>query len=95
MILAQAMRLWKRLKHMPFTELKVDRIFAHGAAKDPATRAMLESSIKLGRAFGLNVVVEGIEIKADCELVAQRLGAMRFKVISLQNRCHPMNLSSG
>lgn len=58
------------LKHMPFTELKVDRIFAHGAAKDPATRAMLESSIKLGRVFGLNVVVEGIEIKADYELAA-------------------------
>ncbi len=56
------------LKHMPFTELKVDRIFAHGAAEDPATRAMLESSIKLGKAFGLNVVVEGIEIKADYEL---------------------------
>ncbi|MEK7709078.1 MAG: EAL domain-containing protein, partial [Pseudomonadota bacterium] len=58
------------LKHMPFTELKVDRIFAHGAAADPATRAMLESSIKLGRVFGLNVVVEGIEIKADYELAA-------------------------
>ncbi len=56
------------LKHMPFTELKVDRIFAHGAAEDLATRAMLESSIKLGRVFGLNVVVEGIEIKADYEL---------------------------
>ncbi len=58
------------LKHMPFTELKVDRIFAHGAAEDPATRAILESSIKLGRFFGLNVVVEGIEIKADYELAA-------------------------
>lgn len=58
------------LKHMPFTELKVDRIFAHGAAEDPATRAILESSIKLGRVFGLNVVVEGIEIKADYELAA-------------------------
>jgi EAL domain-containing protein (putative c-di-GMP-specific phosphodiesterase class I)/CheY-like chemotaxis protein len=58
------------LKHMPFTELKVDRIFAHGATEDPATRAILESSIKLGRVFGLNVVVEGIEIKADYELAA-------------------------
>jgi len=59
------------LKYMPFTELKVDRIFAHGAAEDPATRAILESSIKLGKVFGLNVVVEGIETQADCELVAE------------------------
>ncbi|MBL8496724.1 EAL domain-containing protein [Nitrosomonas sp. JL21] len=61
------------LKYMPFTELKIDRIFAHNATEDPATRVILESSIKLGKAFGLNVVVEGIETAADCELVA-RLG---------------------
>lgn len=56
------------LKHMPFTELKVDRIFAHGAAEDPAARAILESSIKLGKVFGLNVVVEGVEMEADYAL---------------------------
>lgn len=59
------------LKYMPFTELKIDRIFAHNATQDPATRVILESSIKLGKAFGLNVVVEGIETEADCELVAE------------------------
>ncbi|PSJ17603.1 EAL domain-containing response regulator [Nitrosomonas supralitoralis] len=59
------------LKHLPFTELKVDRIFAHGAAEDPATRAILESSIKLGRVLGLNVVVEGIETKADYALAIE------------------------
>jgi len=59
------------LKYMPFTELKIDRIFAHGAAEDSSTRVILESSIKLGKAFGLNVVVEGIENQADCELVAE------------------------
>jgi len=59
------------LKYMPFTELKIDRIFAHNATQDPATRVILESSIKLGKAFGLNVVVEGIETAADCELVAK------------------------
>ncbi|PXW86441.1 EAL domain-containing protein (putative c-di-GMP-specific phosphodiesterase class I) [Nitrosomonas sp. Nm84] len=59
------------LKYMPFTELKIDRIFAHNAAQDSATRVILESSIKLGKAFGLNVVVEGIENQADCELVTE------------------------
>ncbi len=59
------------LKYMPFTELKIDRIFAHNATQDPATRVILESCIKLGKAFGLNVVVEGIETEEDCELVAE------------------------
>ena len=59
------------LKYMPFTEHKIDRIFAHNAVEDSATRVILESSIKLGKAFGLNVVVEGIETQADCELVAE------------------------
>ena len=59
------------LKYMPCTELKIDRIFAHNATEDLATRVILESSIKLGKAFGLNVVVEGIETQADCELVAE------------------------
>ncbi len=59
------------LKYMPFTELKIDRIFVHNAAEDFATRVILESSIKLGKAFGLNVVVEGVETQADYELVAE------------------------
>ena len=59
------------LKHMPFNELKVDRLFAHGAATDSATRAILESSIKLGRVLNLNVVVEGIETEADFRLAVE------------------------
>lgn len=59
------------LKHMPFTELKVDRLFAHGASNDLATRAILESSIKLGRSLGLNVVFEGIETEADYRLATE------------------------
>ncbi|MEK6686148.1 MAG: EAL domain-containing response regulator [Pseudomonadota bacterium] len=59
------------LKYMPFTELKIDRIFAHGATKDASARAILELSIKLGKVFGLNVVVEGIETQADYELAAE------------------------
>lgn len=58
------------LKYLPFTELKIDRIFVHNASEDFATRLILESSIKLGKAFGLNVVVEGVETQADYELVS-------------------------
>jgi EAL domain-containing protein (putative c-di-GMP-specific phosphodiesterase class I) len=59
------------LKHMPFTELKIDRIFAHGAAEDSDTRAILESSIKSGKVLELNIVVEDIEIQADYELAVE------------------------
>lgn len=59
------------LKHMPFNELKIDRLFAHGATQDLATRAILESSIKLGRILNLNVVVEGIETEADYRLAVE------------------------
>ncbi len=59
------------LKHMPFTELKIDQIFTNGAANDPSTRAILESSIQLGKIFGLNIVAEGIETQSDWDLVAE------------------------
>lgn len=59
------------LKHMPFTELKVDQIFTNGAASDPSTRAILESSIKLGKILNLNIVAEGIETQSDWDLVAE------------------------
>ena len=59
------------LKYLPFTELKVDRIFAHDAASDPTALAILESSIRLGRVLNLNVVVEGIETEADYRLAVE------------------------
>src|SRR3546814_926595 len=40
----------QQLKRIPFTELKIDREFVAGAPQDPAARAMLSSSIKIGRA---------------------------------------------
>lgn len=58
------------LKQLPFTELKVDRSFVHGVSEDAAARAILVSSVGLGRALGLNVVVEGVETAADWAAVA-------------------------
>lgn len=57
------------LKQLPFTELKVDRSFVHRVSEDPAAQAILESSIRLGRTLGLNVVVEGVETREDWEAV--------------------------
>ncbi|NMF91592.1 EAL domain-containing protein [Aromatoleum petrolei] len=59
----------ERLQHLPITELKIDRAFVHGAAKDPTARAILESSATLGRTLGLGVVAEGVETEEDLATV--------------------------
>jgi EAL domain-containing protein (putative c-di-GMP-specific phosphodiesterase class I) len=53
------------LLRLPFTELKVDRAFVCGAHESQEARAILDSSVKLGRTFGLTVVAEGVETRAD------------------------------
>ena len=63
----------EQLKRVPFTELKVDRAFVFGAAQDPSARAILESSITMGKSLGLNVVAEGAETQEDWDLV-EKLG---------------------
>jgi EAL domain-containing protein (putative c-di-GMP-specific phosphodiesterase class I)/CheY-like chemotaxis protein len=59
----------QRLKRLPFTELKIDRSFVHGAAGDADLRSILESSIDLGRRLRMDVVAEGVETWADWHLL--------------------------
>ena len=63
----------EQLKRVPFTELKVDRAFVFGASNDASARAILESSINIGKSLGLNVVAEGAETQEDWDLV-EKLG---------------------
>lgn len=60
----------EQLRRIPFTELKIDRAFVHGAARDPAARAILESSASLAHSLGMNTVAEGAEDQTDLSLVA-------------------------
>ncbi|MBT3702911.1 MAG: EAL domain-containing response regulator [Alphaproteobacteria bacterium] len=60
----------EQLKRIPFTELKIDRAFVDGAAQDPATRAILESSVDLAKKLEMSVVAEGVERREDWDLVA-------------------------
>ena len=60
----------EKLKQLPFTELKVDRTFVFGATKDGVARAILESSVQMGHALGMNVVAEGAETQEDWDLLA-------------------------
>lgn len=58
------------LMHLPFTELKLDRKFVSGAAENSSARAILESSVRLGRALKLNLVAEGVENRQDWGVIA-------------------------
>jgi EAL domain-containing protein (putative c-di-GMP-specific phosphodiesterase class I) len=59
----------EQLKRVPFNEVKIDRCFVTGAAQDTETRAILESSIELGKRLGLVVVAEGVESREDWDLL--------------------------
>ena len=61
----------ENLKQLPFTELKIDRAFVNGAVQDEAARAILNSSIQLGKIFHLNLVAEGVETQQDWDLIAE------------------------
>ncbi len=57
------------LSRSPFTELKIDRIFVHGACERANRRAILSSSLEMGRSLGVSTVAEGIETMDDWNVV--------------------------
>ena len=61
----------EQLQRIPFSELKIDRAFVHGATEDSSARAILESNVILARKLGMKVVAEGVEDQADWDLVAK------------------------
>jgi EAL domain-containing protein (putative c-di-GMP-specific phosphodiesterase class I) len=67
-----------QLKHIPFTELKIDRAFVHGAAHSSSARAILETSVDLARRLEMHTVAEGGETPEDWKLV-QSLGVDYFQ----------------
>ena len=54
-----------QLRDLPFTELKIDRSFVHGASHDATRASICAASLLLARELGLNVVAEGIEDEED------------------------------
>lgn len=49
------------LKRFPLSRLKVDQTFVRDMTADRADAAIVESVLKLGTAFGLDVIAEGVE----------------------------------
>lgn len=58
-----------QLARFPFSELKVDRAFVHGASKDQSLRSIVEASVRLAQDLKLMTCAEGVETQADYELI--------------------------
>jgi EAL domain-containing protein (putative c-di-GMP-specific phosphodiesterase class I) len=59
----------QQLARIPFSELKIDRSFVHGASKRTNLRVILQSALNMARQLGLVTVAEGIETIEDWQLV--------------------------
>jgi EAL domain-containing protein (putative c-di-GMP-specific phosphodiesterase class I)/CheY-like chemotaxis protein len=53
------------LNTFPFAEIKVDRQFVTGCANDRLKRTVCRSIVELGKNYGVRVVAEGVETRAD------------------------------
>lgn len=60
-----------QLRDIPFTELKVDGGFVHGARFNQITRPILEGSIGLAKRLGMQSVAEGVETAEDWILLRE------------------------
>ncbi|SHK81174.1 response regulator receiver modulated diguanylate phosphodiesterase [Bradyrhizobium lablabi] len=61
------------LRTFPFVELKVDRQFVTGCASDRLKRTVCRRIIELAKGYGVRVVAEGVETRADF-VAANELG---------------------
>lgn len=63
---------FSQLRDIPFTELKVDRGFVHGACcGNPTLMAIYYASLDLARQLGMDLVAEGVEDRDDWDFLRQ------------------------
>ncbi|MGA7297875.1 MAG: EAL domain-containing protein [Rhodanobacteraceae bacterium] len=51
------------LKHLPFTELKIDRSFTSDMLSNEHDAAIVRSTVRLGHELGCSIVAEGVEVR--------------------------------
>ena len=61
----------QQLARIPFTELKIDRSFVHGASERDSLQVILRSALEMANELGLETVAEGVESVQDWRLVRQ------------------------
>ena len=80
-----------QLKSLPVDVLKIDRVFVDGIASDPTDQAIVDTIVRLARAFKLEVVGEGIEQMEDL-ITLVRLGCRRGQGYLLSHPLPPDDL---
>lgn len=61
-----------QLRDIPFSELKIDQSFVHGAWANDTLRAMFDASLGLAKQLGMEAVAEGVEDQADWDFLRQQ-----------------------
>ncbi len=54
-----------QLRDLPFSEVKADRSFVHGAYNDTASKAILQAMVQIARQLNMKAVAQGIENLED------------------------------
>ncbi|QSI76364.1 EAL domain-containing response regulator [Niveibacterium microcysteis] len=61
----------QQLARIPFTELKIDRSFVHGASRKQHLKVILQSALDMSNRLGLVSVAEGVETMEDWRLLQE------------------------
>ncbi len=61
----------QQLTRIPFTELKIDRTFVHGAHERDSLQVILRSALEMASQLGIETVAEGVESLEDWRLLRQ------------------------
>lgn len=80
----------QQLMRIPFTELKIDKSFVMGAARNGHAKVILESSLRMAKSLNLHSVAEGVETEEDWTLL-QAMGCDQAQGYLI---ARPMNAES-
>ena len=61
----------EQLTRIPFTELKIDQSFVTHAGRQESAKVILASSLDMARRLHLRAVAEGVETRANWDLLVQ------------------------
>lgn len=61
----------EQLSTLPFSELKIDKIFVFPLTRSDEARAVVESTVRLAKRLGLMTVAEGVENQQTIDLLAE------------------------